>query len=181
MQEQVAGQPVAAASPWSTEQYGALRIERHASGKWARLYSGRATRPFANYMFQSAERMEAYIAECKQGADANAAMMAQRKADREKPHGYKVGDVLKYSWGWEQTNPEFYQVVGTTAHTVTLREIAQEQVDAVSDMAGHVMPVRDKFIGAPITKRADGHGSVKMPHGHASLWSGNKAYYSTYA
>ena len=44
-------------------------------------------------------------------------------------HPLQIGSILYTSWGYEQTNIDFYQVIeliGTS--TVVLREIAQEKI-----------------------------------------------------
>lgn len=62
---------------------------------------------------------------------------------------YQLGDIIYNSWGYEQTNVEFYQVVRMTAKTICVEEIAQEQVP--ESMQGHgmscdVIAVKDSFL-----------------------------------
>ena len=56
-----------------------------------------------------------------------------------------VGSIFAESWGWEQTNVSFYQVVSRTEKTVTIRQIGQiyEQETA---MSGYVVPAKGRFI-----------------------------------
>lgn len=37
--------------------------------------------------------------------------------------GAMVGDVLQSRWGYDQTNYDFYEVIKTTAKTVTLKKL----------------------------------------------------------
>ena len=39
-----------------------------------------------------------------------------------------VGTIFSESWGWEQTNVNFYEVVSRTEKMVTIREIGQKTV-----------------------------------------------------
>ncbi|EAJ5665885.1 hypothetical protein DL040_01675 [Campylobacter jejuni] len=45
------------------------------------------------------------------------------KKSKENEDGYKVGDFLYSSWGYEQTNIDFYQVITTTEKTIFLAEV----------------------------------------------------------
>ena len=45
----------------------------------------------------------------------------QKKARRQHNHTLKVGDILSSSWGYDQTNVEFYEIVGTRGRGVLIR------------------------------------------------------------
>lgn len=45
------------------------------------------------------------------------------KKSKDNVDGYKVGDFLYSSWGYEQTNIDLYQVVATTEKTIYLADI----------------------------------------------------------
>lgn len=50
------------------------------------------------------------------------------------PRGVKVGDIFYTSWGYEQTNLDFYQVVGLVGKvTVKLRKIAKDTTEQFRD------------------------------------------------
>jgi hypothetical protein len=55
-------------------------------------------------------------------------------------NAYAVGQVWRTSWGYDQTNVEFFQVVKETKGTVTLRRIAS------AARGGRVFPAKDNFI-----------------------------------
>ena len=68
----------------------------------------------------------------------------------------KVGDVFVSSWGYEQTNIDYYQVVGIKGKsTLTLREISAEVVETTHYDAGRKVPSKDNFIGEAFDKRAN--------------------------
>lgn len=55
-------------------------------------------------------------------------------------HGVKVGDLFSSSWGYEQTNVDFFQVVALVgARSVRVREVHPQMVIEanVSDMSGY--------------------------------------------
>jgi hypothetical protein len=41
---------------------------------------------------------------------------------------YKVGDILHHSWGYDQTNCDFYQVVEAKKASVILKKIGAKTV-----------------------------------------------------
>lgn len=75
----------------------------------------------------------------------------------------QVGTLIHSSWGYDQTNCDFYQVVGRTNSTVKLRKIRGTEDEKASKgcapMACYMRAVKDAFVGDKvITKRI-------MPHG----------------
>jgi hypothetical protein len=60
---------------------------------------------------------------------------------------FQVGDLLSYSWGYDQTNLEFFQVVGTTRATVTVRKIRSDVVPGSQGfMSERRRPLHDAFL-----------------------------------
>ncbi|EIP6959092.1 hypothetical protein LTF62_004600 [Salmonella enterica] len=65
-----------------------------------------------------------------------------------------IGDVFCDSWGYEQTNVDFYQVISVHGtKTVSLRKIAQRVVDTTSWCSADVCPVKDAFLDDEVIKR----------------------------
>lgn len=61
--------------------------------------------------------------------------------------GVHIGDLFYGSWGYEQTNVDFFQVVGLKGkHTAILRRIAGDYIGGYA-MQGNVRPCRDDFAG----------------------------------
>lgn len=65
---------------------------------------------------------------------------------------YKIGDIYYTSWGYEQTNIDFYQVVEVKKASIVVRPICQKTSED-SYMAGITWPLPDNFSGEPETKR----------------------------
>jgi hypothetical protein len=157
---------------------------------YAMGYYRKSVHPKFHYTFKSIERRDKYIAEWMENLKQSAAvlknMMAERKANREQPNKLKVGDILVFSWGWEQTNVDFFQVLETRAHSVKIRPIASKTVPDMStgnSMACYVVAVKDHFLDKPaVWKRVQYGDSVKMAsYGHCGLWDGKPHYESWYA
>lgn len=160
------------------------------AGRWCALgYAGTAYRPAFHFTFRSAERREQYIADWLKSQRATVASRearaAQRKAAAARGHDLQVGDVLYSSWGYEQTNIDFYQVVRVVSlRSVELRELTQ-QVTETGNMCGTATAVKDSFrAGAPaLIKRADGCSVPRLGgcRRAATKWNGHPLYCSWYA
>jgi len=68
-------------------------------------------------------------------------------------HNLKVGDVLYSSWGYEQTNIDYYQVVALIGKTmVSVRKIACEREQTEWEQ-GRSVPAVNQFIGEPMRRK----------------------------
>lgn len=100
-------------------------------------------------------------------------------------HDYQIGDFLCLSWGYEQTNINFYQIVGVTAKSVKIKPVKSEIVE-FGDMTGEVIPVKDGFttdifIKDGKTARVGRYG-IRIESGYtAHKWDGRPERFSTYA
>jgi hypothetical protein len=87
-------------------------------------------------------------------------------------HDYKVGDILYSMWGYDQTNIDYYQVVGVTAKGISIREIGKKYVGS-SGTEDKVMPVPDSFEGEVLKKVVNQFGRVKIDtYASAGKWDG---------
>ena len=120
---------------------------------------------------------------------------------------YKAGDILHHSWGYDQTNCDFYQVVEVKKASVVLRKIAAKTVPGSEGfMSQSLMPEKDAFIiegfqaiakhdkditpdNPTITKRVSFYVRdddtlryfIPTPYGWCDLWEGKPEYSSWYA
>lgn len=62
-------------------------------------------------------------------------------------HGLPVGTVLVSSWGYDQTNIDFYEVTKATAKTVLIRPISIAQENGESWGTYTATPKRGEFTG----------------------------------
>lgn len=90
-----------------------------------------------------------------------------------------VGDIFVSLWGYDQTNVDFYQVIGTTKTMVKLRQIAKRLVRGRGEPTEYVLPVANSFKGPPIIKKLktgwDGTPRVDLTsYSGASKWSGKE-------
>lgn len=119
----------------------------------ALAFGGKRTKPDWHYRFASLDRLHAKIEETLRGYMDDAERKAKYKAQRQAPHDVKVGDIFRSSWGYEQTNIDYYQVTRLVgSRSIEVRAIAADSIDT-HYMQGDCVPMRDAFIGEPMTKR----------------------------
>jgi hypothetical protein len=124
--------------------------------KKAIFYAGKSKKQWWFYRFSSVDEMiqriyksvDVYVNRCnekaEQAAKQKAAMSGFKACDF-----FKVGDVVVNSWGYEQTNVDFYQVTEVLNKKIRVREIASKIVENSMyshGMACEVVPAIDEFI-----------------------------------
>jgi hypothetical protein len=130
-----------------------------AIGTCVKGFSGRRQRADFYLRFPTKTAADAHVATWLDGIKQRAKAKAARSAV---PHVLKVGDVLRSSWGYEQTNVDYYEVVSLAgAKTVELREIAGTREDT-GDMQGISIPAPGKYIGEAFRRRVGEGGAVKI-------------------
>lgn len=88
---------------------------------------------------------------------------AATAADPVSKFGIKAGDILEDSWGYEQTNIEFYIVTRIiSACKIEIVELGHKQVTVESSMSGTVVPDLERRIGEPIQKMVSQSAYEKM-------------------
>jgi hypothetical protein len=118
----------------------------------AAVYSGKSENPLWDYYFGSESAREQYIAAQLEKSKAAMAVRQERaQAKRDFQHGMKDGDILYSSWGYDQTNIDFYEVVGVVGKQVLIREV-ETKVVRRGHGADSVVPVPGRYIGAVLKK-----------------------------
>lgn len=145
----------------------------------AAVYCGRRSKPMTNCYFKTVEARDARIER-----DFNSRREYKKMMERMRgPHSMKVGDIMVSSWGWEQTNVDFYQVVAVTRAFVYVRQISSENT-SIGDMRGTCMPVKDSFMSddAPARYKCNNDNAIKLAsYARATKWDGNPKSWTSYA
>lgn len=98
----------------------------------------------------------------------------------------EVGAIFVYSWGWEQTNINFYEVTKVKGQTLELQELYQNRQET-GWLQGTCTPIKGSFKKdeKPWVKRikvlADGKPYVSTEFGWCSLWDGTEEHWTAYA
>jgi len=112
----------------------------------------------------------------------DAARMTEAEKERRKQarkttadHQVEEGALFYESWGYDQTNINFYQVVKALPKSVYIREVASTVVEDLESQE-LVVPVPDNFIGKEMIKRVNDIGKdycLRMTSfSTAFVWSG---------
>jgi hypothetical protein len=101
---------------------------------------------------------------------------------------YKIGDIVVNSWGYEQTNIDFYQVVDITARTIKIKSIHCETVkDSLESngMSCLVVALKNEFEedGEEYKLIVKKEGRLSNPERfyYFQKWDGRPEYKSWYA
>ncbi len=174
-------------APENAEAYKTLKFARsEVDGRpYAKAWRGKGRKPYANYYFRTIERREEWITEQKADADSREEDRANRAKARavqtaEMAEKIQVGTILHYSWGYDQTQCEYFQVIIKKSRTVTICRIASETVEGSENfMSDRRRPVPDRFVGEPVRKRIGAYG-ISFSCGSASPTEPDKAHYCSW-
>lgn len=155
-------------------------------GPKAIFFTGKQSKPTWHYQFTSTSDMVKKIKESIDRVTSWEDAKAKRKADRKAPHTLKVGDILYTSWGYDQTNIDFYQVTKVIgSNTVEIREVASKNIGSDYVYENRVLAVKDAFLspryegddqGVPMTKRVTNNQVKVTSYASARLWDGQPKY-----
>jgi len=98
---------------------------------------------------------------------------------------YKLGDILKMSWGYDQTNVDFFEVTKLVGKTmIEIRKVANKIVRGAGEPQEFVVPVPGEYLtwdpefAKPLRKKPNAEGRVKIYSWGAGAypWNGKPAY-----
>ena len=133
-----------------------LGVEVHGAevnGKWyAIAYSGKRTKSDWHYSFKTKEKLDTAIAELVNGLKQSRELKARLKAERLQPHDVKIGEVFKCSWGYDQTNVDFFEVTSVKGQWLRCAPLPKCQRKLALCQA-NVRPKLVNILGIPCVKR----------------------------
>jgi hypothetical protein len=171
------------------ETHGSLHIETYESvggptdgALYVRVFYGNRSRCDAHHKFTFEKDRAEFITLIKAQEDKRLAYKAELKAKKDAfRHTLKVGDILYASWGYDQTNIDFYQVVAVREKSVTLREINQNKTET-GWLQGTCTPRKDDFVSEPVLKRVTEGNTVSFSsYKSAWPWDGTPKHWTAYA
>lgn len=88
------------------------------------------------------------------------------KQEQQNYLGVKIGDIFHYSWGYEQTNANYFQVVALKGtKQVIIREIAYEVTETIGIDSYNVRACKDVFLKESQFIKDNEIGAVKQVKG----------------
>ena len=150
-------------------------------------YIGTSSKPAIHYSFKTIEDRRKRLNEWRASVAERQDRMKQRKQERQSfKHTLKVGDILTSSWGYDQTNIDFYQVKEVRGAFVIIQSIRQSREYDTQD-TGTCIPVKDDFVtNAPELRKkvtgGNGYQYINLSsYSSASLWDGKPENWTAYA
>lgn len=153
------------------------------------VWHGKGKKPIEHAMYSTGQAALKRVGELSGNAIARQARQQKFKAeDREREKearaAIQVGTILSRSWGYDQTNVDFYEVTAKSASgaTVTFRKIAArgEGPHPSGSMSDYVYPVPGDFVGEERTGRV-GSSGVSLGNGdHARPTSPEKRHFCSW-
>ena len=166
------------------EHSGGVVYTYSTNGKLCAVaYRGKRSKADWHYSFRSEERRAEAVRSFFQSLDASAAFQAKRKAERSQPHTLQAGTIVYNSWGYDQTNVDFYEVVKATARFVWLQPLAAETTET-GFMQGRKSAIAGRRFGEIEKHQVSvfaGGQSIHFKHGSGSVWDGQPKFCSWYA
>lgn len=151
-------------------------------GPCALIYFGKQTKAVAHVTRPTEADLAAYIQrQFESRREWNARKVARRNERTAQERGVEVGTILVTSWGYEQTNVNFYKVTALVGRTMaTVQEVSHVQGKAMSSMSGTTLPgdaFRDRSKPMRVIVK---NGSASIDGHSARVWDGKPVFESSW-
>ena len=114
-------------------------------------FVGRAVKPTWHYRFKSLASRDQSIEETLRNLMEYKERKEKRSAEKKAAcasHDVKPGNVFCCSWGYDQTNIDYYQVISVSGQMMTICEIGCDS-ETTGFAQGESVPLLDAFRGNP--------------------------------
>jgi hypothetical protein len=159
-------------------------------GKFTAIaYRGKGWRAVWYYSFSTEAKMDAhiqtFIEDCKRLVLHKLTQKAVQKT-KNALVSCEVGDIFYTSWGYDQTNVDFYMITAFKGKTVTVVEIGSKTVSGSEGcMSSSVLPDKSNVRSEPFSKRLqagyDGKPTFKISSfEHAKLTTETTPHYCSW-
>lgn len=150
---------------WDDQDLGIQIYYKESPTICGLCFVGRAIKPTWQYRFRSAEQRLAEVTKTFEWVNRRAKHKADKKAELASiKHDVKVGDIFKSSWGYDQTNIDFYEVIAVSGKSATVSPIGQVSEGNGCALQGVCVPAPGKFTGKPFKKLIQYYSSTSGPH-----------------
>ena len=145
-------------------------------------FFGKTKKPIFHYRFKDAERMHSYIKKFFDDRKEHFVRKTEAKAKRlsagqEMANNAKVGDIYSSSWGYGQTNIDFYKIVEKKGKMSFMLQKIGSMISRHTDWGvDYVMPNPEHTRGEPMLKRMTQYGFNLNSYATACPWHGRPVY-----
>lgn len=159
------------------------KFRENSHAPCCRIWRGSGGHSIEHAYYSSPERRQAVIDSHIQAAEDRVARKAKNKREKKEfKSSLIVGSILYTSWGYDQTNVDFFQVIEAKGHFVIVRQICAERVDG---SMGHdsckLMPIKDQFSdrSEPLRRKVSAGNNIRISSCETGyLWDGKARYCS---
>jgi hypothetical protein len=112
----------------------------------AAIFFGKQAKPVSHFTYRDAARRDEAVKSAFASRAKSMAFKAERQEEKKNfVHDYKVGDIFYTSWGYDQTNVDFFEVTKVSGKMLTVREIASQR-EETGYLTGNCRPVPHRFL-----------------------------------
>lgn len=135
--------------------YDIIFVKYEMAGKLCvQVWKSGAAHSYGHYSFRDEARRQAYIDKEINYAEQRAARKARQKLEQNNiTADVKPGQVFYASWGYDQTNIDFYKVQSVKGCFAWLVPVGQKIVEGCGFMSERVVADPDNETGKPIKKK----------------------------
>jgi len=136
-----------------------------------KAWSGKRSRPDLHYRYLSRKQrwqdVRRYLSAARSAENEKIERSKRQKIEREAMRKkLVVGSIVNTSWGYDQTNVAFFEVVERPSPAMAvIRQIASRHIRATGPMAEMCGPVPGSFVGDPIKRQITGAGVSNCEYG----------------
>ena len=146
----------------------------------AKFFAGKALNPTHYYGFKSEEKRAASIEEFFKKIAERAEWKAERKvaakaAKAKAAKEMNVGDIYYTSWGYDQTNIDFYKILEVKKGSAVIVKVGSKTVSD-NGPSTEVVPSPANETGEPMLKRMGEYGFSISSYASATKWDGQPKY-----
>jgi hypothetical protein len=123
-------------------------------------FVGKRSKPEFNLKFRTEQARQEYINREAERRRLVVGEKLKQQAERKNfEHNFVKGDILYSSWGYDQTNVDFYQVTDViSSKEIVIRAIGKRVVSGKGTSTEKVMAEPNEFTGPAMRKRPQGSG-----------------------
>ena len=175
------------------EDFGILKALKGEclKGPTLKMWFPKATKPFSNYYYKTIEARDNALQIAIESRNQHKIRIESRKQETkgtpEMLEAIKPGTIFHWSWGYDQTQCDYFQVIERKGQMVKIRKIGSSTVPGSEGfMSDRRIAIKDAFLEGKeiLTKKVQFSSRrpyLSMEYGWCDLWDGSPQYCSWYA
>lgn len=138
-------------------------------------FQGKSNKPLFFNRFRSDAERDRTIANAIRDRKTQMSRKVEKQVERRNfKHAIEPGDIYYTSWGYDQTNVDFYEVIAAGDKSISVRPIAQKTTSREQG-ADHVIAVKGDYTG-PAERKVPRANGFTVDNHMATKWDGKPKY-----